>query len=270
VIDLDRASLDRVLPSTPGSADWDDVMSRFRAHRSGRRRRLVLASATLAIAAAVALVVSAPWSTSPTFLERAQAALTPDTETVLHQKWEVTSTSTDPACTVTHGPNEIWIDQTPPHRYRAALNFPQEPKKYDPCRSGPAYELGGTFDAGPISLFGGTNLSVLDPVAQLREAISAGTAHDEGKTQLDGRTVERIRIDPACPDPNCPREPAYAYVDPDTFVPVEMHGFIIFGPPGGPAVSVRLVMRIVTFEYLPRTAANLLLTDIRAPNVNRP
>ena len=26
-------------------------------------------------------------------------------------KWELTSTSTDPACTVTHGPNEIWIDQ---------------------------------------------------------------------------------------------------------------------------------------------------------------
>ena len=28
--ELDRASLDRVLPSTPGSADWDDVLSRAR------------------------------------------------------------------------------------------------------------------------------------------------------------------------------------------------------------------------------------------------
>jgi hypothetical protein len=34
----------------------------------------------------------------------------------------------------------------------------------------------------------------LDPAADLRGAISAGRAHDEGKTQLDGRTVERIRI----------------------------------------------------------------------------
>jgi hypothetical protein len=146
------------------------------------------------------------------------------------------------------------------------LQFPaatRELRSARTCRSGPAYELGGTFDAGPISLLGGTNLSVLDPVGELREPISAGTAHDEGKTQLDGRAVERIRLDPACPDPTCPREPAYAYVDPDTFVPVEMHGFLIIGPPGGPVVWVRLVMRIVTFEYLARTAANLALTHTR-------
>ena len=43
--DLDRASLDRILPSTPGSADWDDVMNRSAcrsgpsppAHRRARR-----------------------------------------------------------------------------------------------------------------------------------------------------------------------------------------------------------------------------------------
>jgi hypothetical protein len=238
------------------------------------RHRILLTSAILAIAAVVSVVVSAPWSNSPGFLERAQAALTPDAETVLHQKWEVTSSSTDPACAVTHGPNEIWIDQTSPHRYRALLNFPPEPKKVDPrapCRGGRPYELGGTFATGAISLFGGTNLSVLDPVTELREAISAGTAHDEGKTQLDGRTVERIRIDlppSACPNSNCPREPAYAYVDPDTFFPVEMHGSVFFGPPAGPVVLVRLVMRIVRFEYLPRTAANLALTNIRAQQPN--
>ena len=28
MIDLDHASLDRVLPATPGPADWDDVLSR--------------------------------------------------------------------------------------------------------------------------------------------------------------------------------------------------------------------------------------------------
>ena len=40
-----------------------------------------------------------------------------------------------------------------------------------------------------------------DPVTELRDAISAGRAHLEGRTQLDGRTVERIRIDhpPAMP-----------------------------------------------------------------------
>jgi hypothetical protein len=52
VTDLDRVSLDRILPSTPGSADWDDVLGRFRARRSHRRRRVVaLAAAALVVVA---------------------------------------------------------------------------------------------------------------------------------------------------------------------------------------------------------------------------
>jgi hypothetical protein len=50
-MDLDRADFDRVLPAAPGSADWDDVLGRFRAHRGRRRRRaVVLAVAVLAVA----------------------------------------------------------------------------------------------------------------------------------------------------------------------------------------------------------------------------
>ena len=53
--DLDRATLDRILPSTPGPADWGDVMSRFRAHQGRRRRRLVaLAAAALVVAVGTA------------------------------------------------------------------------------------------------------------------------------------------------------------------------------------------------------------------------
>ena len=50
--DLDRVSLDRILPSTPGSADWEDVLRRSGAPHGGRRRLLV-------VLAAVALVVVA-------------------------------------------------------------------------------------------------------------------------------------------------------------------------------------------------------------------
>jgi hypothetical protein len=53
VTELDRASLDRILPSTSASPDWGDVMGRSRAHQS-RRRRLVVVLAALALAAAVA------------------------------------------------------------------------------------------------------------------------------------------------------------------------------------------------------------------------
>ena len=118
----------------------------------------------------------------------------------------------------------------------------------------------------------------LDPAAELREAISAGRAHDEGKMQLDGRTVERIRIDPPPPVlrlANCPREPVYVYVDPETFYPVEIVETVyqdeIVGGPGTSSYShvrVRDVTRYLTFEYLPRTAANLALTDIHAQHPN--
>ena len=85
------------------------------------RNRLAL-TRRRAVVAAAALFVSAPWKTSPGFLERVQAAVTPPPGSILHMKWELTSTSSDLACTVTHGPNEIWIDQTPPHRYRVLLS----------------------------------------------------------------------------------------------------------------------------------------------------
>jgi hypothetical protein len=259
---------------------------RMRGHPG--RTRLVLASATLLAAAALALLFTAPWNESPGFLERAQAALAPPAGTILHMKWGVTSTWPSPACTVTRGPNEIWIDQAPPHRYRAILDDPPIASALPEtlaCSSGTVREVGGTVDPAcssaeqpscttqeTLKFVPPNTLSVSplqfvlppDPVTMLREAISAGSAHDEGETQLDGRTVERIRIDSesACAFPSCP--PGYVYVDPETFHPVEMHsGGIVTLPDGTPA-EVLVVDRYLTFEYLPRTAVNLALADIRA------
>jgi hypothetical protein len=251
--------------------------------------RLLLTSATLAVTAAVALVVTAPWSTSPGFLERAQAALTAPAGAVLHQKWVVTTTSTEFACTVRHSPDESWVDQTPPHRYRVLLNGPPPPQALNAgrralaCWNGTGPELGGFLDSGETLEFVPPNRLrtvgarfgfPVDPVADLRQSLNAGTAHDEGETTLDGRTVERIRIDPEtrCASPGCPRQPFYWYVDPKTFYPVGMEG------PGGialaemPFVRLHVVVRFFAYEYLPRTPANLALTDIRAqhPNANGP
>lgn len=257
------------------------------------RSRLVLAAATVAMAAAVALLVTAPWDSSPEFLARAQAALT-RTDTVLHMKMETTSTWTRPICTVTRSRAEAWIDGTPPHSYRVLLNdFPPDPVHADPptiaCSSGTASEYGGTYESDHTLRFVPPNrLSAnafrvrfeLDPATKLRDGISAGRAHDEGSTQLEGRTVERVRIDPpppsACPlYANCPREPAFVYVDPETFYPVRFDWTTsqveIVGGPGGSSyrrVRVRDITRYLTFEYLPRTAADLALTDIRAQHPN--
>jgi hypothetical protein len=73
--DLDRASLERMLPSTPGSPDWADVMSRVRAHQSHRRRRLVaLAAAALVVAVGTA---SAFGNVRDFFLDRGFIGLPP-------------------------------------------------------------------------------------------------------------------------------------------------------------------------------------------------
>jgi hypothetical protein len=250
----------------------------------GRRRapsRVLLVAASVAVAAALALVVSAPWSHSPGLLEQAQAALTAPPDTIRHEKVEVISTSREHACTVTRGPSELWADTKPPYRWRVLwrdLPFVYEdasPDVTEPdCWGGVTSELGGTSEpvctaAGcePILSFHAPNTLRIspisigfppDPVQGLRDAIDHGLAHDEGTTQLGGRTVERIRLDPP---PDCDADqvclpPQYVYVDPETFYPVEIHNLEFRG--------VRSVVRFLTFEYLPRTPANLKLTDIHA------
>jgi len=245
------------------------------------RRRIVLVTATVSIAAALALVVSAPWSDTPGLLEGAQAALTAPPDTIQHQKWEVTSTSIEHGCTVTRGPSELWADTTPPYRWRLlwrSLPMLEEdalPEVTEPdCWKGITYELGGT--SNPVCTAAGCERTLRfvapntvsaagiepgflpDPAHGLREAIDYGLAHDEGTTQLRGRTVERIRLDPPpdCDADQVCRPPTYLYVDPETFYPVEIHNPEFRG--------VSSVTRFLTFEYLPRTPANLALTDIRA------
>jgi hypothetical protein len=236
------------------------------------------------MAVAAVLLVTSPWSDSSGFLARAEAALIPPAGTILHQKWEVTAMSKDPTCTVKRGPSESWIDQSPPHRYRVLMATlpPLGATTTDPralaCSKWEPYEIGGAFDSGETLRFVPPNtLRVLpgqfsdstDPVADLREAISSGTAHDEGKTQFGGRTVQRIRVDPpaACAYPDCPREPFYWYVDPKSFYPVAAEGAGGLSQQGR-FVPLYVVVRYAEFEYLPRTAANLAATDIRAQHPN--
>jgi hypothetical protein len=258
-----------------------------------RPRSSALALATLVAVAAAALFISAPWSNSPGFLERAEAALTPPAGTVLHEEIDLTSTWTRPNCRVTGTQAEVWIDTTPPHSYRVVLNdLPPDAAKADPraraCSSGRTSELGGTYSSSLTLRFVPPNRLTpyylpirfdLDPAARLRHAISAGMAHDEGKTQFDGRTVERIRLDP-CPPiririPTCLPERVIAYVDPETFYPVATDATMsmveVAGGPGGSSyrhVRVRDFSRFQTFEYVPRTDANLALSDIRAQHPN--
>jgi hypothetical protein len=263
-----------------------------------RRRpgRTVLALAALATAVGTALSVSTPWKSPPGFLEKAQAALTPPVGTILHMKWESGLGSRNPACTTTRapgfaelpgalpgaveslpgvvnsgprvinidswiarGPHEAWIDQAPPHRFRMIKAWPNRSGECGPAGV-TRHEMGGDLDSGTELYFLppdtlaiwplGTGGDPPDPVTELRKAISAGRAHLEGRTQLDGRTVERIRIEYPSEcfgvDAGCA---SYAYVEPETFnlIRTERHG---------------IIDRYLTFEYLPRTPANVALANI--------
>jgi hypothetical protein len=245
------------------------------------RTRLLLASAALAVAVTASLLSIAPWNGSPSFLARAEAALSPPGGVVLHQEWVATTTSDEFACTVRHRPSEVWIDQAPPHRYRVRMNDAPPPRSLSAgrralaCWNGKGTELGGMLDAGETLEFtppnelrsAGARFGYpVDLVADLRHALETGTAHDEGETTCDGRTVRRIRVDPQgdCASPGCPREPTDWYVDPKTFHPVGMEGPAGIDIPGRPFLALHVVVRFLAYEELPRTAASLALTDIRA------
>ena len=285
VVDEVREALERTVPDFGGRrGDWAGVLAAAGADERDRRRWTRWAVAVVAPVAAVgalalsALFVSIPWTTSPGFLERAQAA-TPPSGTILHYRSEATLTSTDPACTVRRGPSEFWIDQTPPHRFRALVNLPDpgaDPRALV-CSTGigggrrhARRPLRGRCSFEPPNKLRSSRMKFLmpqpDPLSQLRQAISDGSAHYEGKAQVDGRTVERIRIDPAstCPHPDCPPKPTYVYVDPETFYPVEVRSPAAVGFVNGPVLWHDIVVRYDTYEFLPRTDANLALTDIRA------
>src|SRR5262249_23653413 len=87
-----------------------------------RRHRRALVIAVLAGTAVTALFVTAPWNNSPGFLERAQAALTP-AGWILHARWIDRDTSKVLGCTIT-ARMEVWVDRTPPHRFRAVMPAP--------------------------------------------------------------------------------------------------------------------------------------------------
>ena len=250
-----------------------------------RPRRNALALATLGAVAAAALFVSAPWNNSPGFLARADGALA-HAGTILHMKMQTTSTWSRPNCKVTYSQAEVWIDETPPNTYRVLLSD-RPPRGVNAgrtrgCFGGRASEIGGSYRSTetlrftPPNTFGEYAIAFRFPLnlaADLREAIGAGRAHDEGKTKIEGRTVEHVHIDP--PRNCCRGDRLDVYVDPATFYPVRFVAATsqveLVGGPGGSSqshVRVRDVTRYLRFEYLPRTDDNRKLTNIRAQHPN--
>ena len=103
MIDVDRASMDRVLPAASGAADWADVLSR--SHRHQRRRRLVVvvAAAALVVLGAASALAARAFLDEP-FIGLPPEGATPSTpesgELVLHYF------GANPGV---HGKSRIWL-----------------------------------------------------------------------------------------------------------------------------------------------------------------
>lgn len=269
----------RALAGLTRAIERERGRSETRPPRRARRHLAGFALAFVALAGAgvTALALDAPWQSSPGFLEQAEAALAPPDGQILHAKWQITRTSRDYGCTVTSGPSELWADPTS-HRWRIVARDFQPQDAGDgraiACHENMTKEFGGdatdSFEFVPpdtLAPFGPAQTASWDSVDHLRGALADGRAHMDGRTKLAGRTVERIRIE--ChvePETACPGRPAdYFYVDPETFSPVqfELPNALHYSTPSG-LLDFDVVGRYLTYEYLPRTEANLALTDIQA------
>ena len=257
--------------TTARSNGWGARLLRAVKRRPGRT---TLALATVAGVVAAALFVSSPWKTPPGFLEQVQAAIAPERGTVLHVKLAMTEKRA--GCTVKQPPYEAWADLSPPHKYRVIDVLGST----DPCKAGISIERGGEPMSRKALVFLPPNVLAIsrlfayeldtdpDPYGRIRQAIDDGTAHLEGRTVLDGRALERIRLDcNRARFPTC--DPTYVYVDPETFLPVRsLSGPGIRPGPGGACAAQCYIQDFETYKYLPATPANRALADIRAQHPN--
>ena len=129
----------------------------------------------LAAAVAAALFLTAPWSNTPGFLERAQAALTPPGGSILHFKLAETVTSKDFGCTLRRVPLEVWIDQTPPYRYRALVpGILNRPPASETARDFVCHEAKETTEIGsPTQPIDGRGFLFVPPNTLLRTDLAA-------------------------------------------------------------------------------------------------
>ncbi len=277
-----RELLERLEPRTSEEPEWEDVLARLdaqpvraRARWSWRRYGLwrpTLLVAAVAVASAVALGVTTPWRGGPTILQRASAAIrTPTPAQVLHMYY---NEKTGGCCRVLSGlDTELWAQGSAPRHFRVV--FPGVEAPFD--------EGGGSFDRRsgwsgfrydsrtntlePLHTGSHVAKGEFDPVAIVRGALAAGTAHAAGSAVVSGKKAVRIEL--TALDRQGTRGTAVYYVDPKTYRPigidcpqlVELR--LPFEPVFGNGIyNVRV--RFSVFEYLPATPENLELANIRA------
>jgi len=258
-------SLARLYPVPAVTADWDDVLGRAQNRRTRRlgpfapmtiRRKLVLAFA-LALAIGAAFFATTMLSSSPSVLERAQAALDPkgrilhivsrwvDDRTTLVESWSLPYGSLGHV--VSRYPSEAFgadcvISETQTRCWNPKLNvidvYQHQPPEPGFPRDEPQFRidrpesLGQALGSGYARLLGETTFCGRDVFAVL---LAAWTTHSPPPEFIDGvsHTV---------------------YLDRKTYLPVAERA-----PEGGTTIYYD------TFEFLPDTAQNRKAIELPAP-----
>jgi hypothetical protein len=208
---------------------------------------LLVATGVVAVALLM-LTVAAPWESSPTILDRAEAAiLAPSEGSILYEKITVHPIVFSSRGTVARV--QLWLDSAQPRRFRLRFS--------DAWQA----ELGGTLGTSTglnyvapdhalhrIAFPFRATQSDLDPVAFVRTALRLGHAKLDGRATIGGHDVIRIQLSTWFTAPTGHRlEPtALYYVDAHTYRPVR----VVIPPPYG---------RVVLFDP-PHTADPIALS----------
>jgi hypothetical protein len=235
------------LPASLGSYRTDLVAAIDRELEAARRARprrtparpwhsrwsaLLLATAVVA-AVLLVLTIATPWQSSPTILERAEAALlAPSAGWILHEQVTVHPIIFSSKGTVARV--QLWLDGTPPRRFRLAFGGAWQ------------VELGGTLGSSTglhyvisdhalerVAYPFRVKQSDLDPAAFIRAALASGRAKLDGRTTIGGRDVIRIQLsswfNSGFPPAHVLEPIALYYVDARTYRPVRL----VIPPPHG-------------------------------------
>jgi hypothetical protein len=262
-------------------------------------RRLLLLAAAVLVTSLAALTIASPWQRGPSILDRAAAAIpAPAANQVLHVSVVIRARLPcrlpkppfTPSklrhlrlCAV-KGRTAVWLDGAPPHRFRVFAVGP------DGRSDEAGGSVGGTGGLGyhpsenvldPVQFDFRVSHSDLDPGGFVRAALASGRGRLDGSATIRGRKVLRIRVTAH----RFGREvtDALYFVDGRTYRPVR----IVFTPGyktdlrgvpltklalglsyGGGVSGVNLLTPLIfdfaRYEYLPATANNRKLADIRA------
>lgn len=264
-LDADFAELLAEDPELVAIADAVRLTGAARPLRTRPTWLLRLGAVAAVLVAAVAVVLAAPWSrgSQAAVLERIRSALTPRPGWILYERdvtRQIEIANGRPVTIV----SERWTRYAPPYAFREVVRRPGSP----PVEEGGALRSGQVFVFDPATsrlyrgdaLIGGATHSPRDAAAELRRAVAAGKAALAGRITVDGRSL--LRIVPTAPQ----RYGVWVdYVDAATLRPVrlELSGLPVRGKDGVPHLSTS-VTTVTSYEYLPPTAHNLRLADIRA------